>query len=86
MAVRYAFVCEGAWPLRCDAFLVKKDARGNVADYYFITAGHAVEDCRQPPRYLIEDSGQPRFESDGITRAAAPQRLNESRRLRRRGL
>ena len=72
----YAFVCEARTSRYvASAFLVKKVVRGTRADYYFITAGHAVDDCRQPHRYLAEDIDQPRFESDGITRAAAPQRL-----------
>lgn len=72
----YAFVCEGrGGRYTASAFLVNKAARGPRADYYFITAGHAVEDCGQRRRYLAEDINQPRFESDGITLAARPQRL-----------
>ena len=58
------------------AFLVKKRVRGKDADYYFITAGHAVENCRQPRRYLVADINQPRYESDGITLAAPLPRLS----------
>lgn len=66
----FAFVCEGRDSRYvASAFLVKKTLRGKVADYDFVTAGHAVEDCRQPRRYLVEDLTQARYESDGITRA-----------------
>jgi S1-C subfamily serine protease len=72
----YAFVCEGRkGRYVASAFLVKKAARGAQADYFFITAGHAVDDCRQATRYLAEDMNQPRFESDGITLAAPPPRF-----------
>ena len=74
----FAFVCEGrGGRYTASAFLVGKTAAGGKrADYYFITAGHAIEDCRQPQRYLTENIGQPRFEADGITLAAPPLRLN----------
>jgi S1-C subfamily serine protease len=74
----YAFVCEGrGGRYVASAFLVKKTVRGAQADYFFITAGHAVDDCRQAKRYLVEDINGPRFESDGITIAAAPQRFGD---------
>lgn len=74
----FAFVCEGrAGSYTATAFLVKKGVRGGRGDYFFITAGHAVEDCRQAKRYLVEDIDPPRFESDGITLAATPQRLGD---------
>lgn len=73
----FAFVCEGRDSRYvASAFLVKKTSRGKDADYDFITAGHAVEDCRQPRRYLVEDLNQPRFESDGITRAPPPAKID----------
>ncbi len=73
----YAFVCEGAGSRYvASAFLIRKVARGSAADYYFVTAGHAVESCRQPRRYLTEDINQPRFESDGITVAPAARKLD----------
>ncbi|MFN3624041.1 MAG: serine protease [Hyphomicrobium sp.] len=73
----FAFVCEGGGSRYvASAFLVKKRVRGKDADYYFITAGHAVEDCRQPRRYLVADINQPRYESDGITLAAPLPRLS----------
>jgi hypothetical protein len=74
----YAFVCEGrADNYTATAFLVGQQARGAVADYFFITAGHAIEDCRQPRRYLVENINQPRFESDGITLAVPAPRLSD---------
>lgn len=72
----YAFVCEGRGDnYTATAFLVGRGAGGT--DYYFMTAGHAIEDCRQPRRYLVDNINQPRFESDGITLAARPQRLSD---------
>ena len=84
----YAFVCEGNGSVyTASAFLVGKTDRGKTATYYFMTAGHAVEDCRAPRRYLAEDVSRARFESDGITLAAPPQRLEwREHRLRRRRL
>ncbi|WP_171987993.1 serine protease [Hyphomicrobium sp. NDB2Meth4] len=76
----YAFVCEGrGGRYVASAFLVGKRENGKRADFYFITAGHAVDDCRQPNRYLTADINQPRFESDGITRAPRPARLGDVR-------
>lgn len=73
----YAFVCEGrSGAYTASAFLVGQAPRGKRTDYYFITAGHAIEDCKEPRRYLAEDINQPRFESDGITLAPPPQRLD----------
>jgi len=72
----YAFVCEGRkGSYTASAFLVKRSVQGKRADAYFITAGHAVEDCRRQRRYLTEDINQPRFEADGITLAGRPPRL-----------
>ena len=72
----YAFVCEGQrGNYTATAFLVGKDEGEKLSRYYFVTAGHAVDDCRQPRRYLKADLGQPRFEDDGITLARAPQQL-----------
>lgn len=74
----YAFVCEGRGDVyTASAFFVRKVSRGKRADYYFVTAGHAIEDCRQPRRYLAENVDQRRFESDGITVAKPPQRLDD---------
>ncbi len=74
----YAFVCEGRQgAYTASAFLVKQVARGARTDNYFITAGHAIEDCKQPRRYLAEDINQRRFEPDGITIADPPQRLDK---------
>lgn len=76
----YAFVCEGRKSAYvATAFLVHKaEKAGNAkrADYYFVTAGHAIEECKQPRRYLAENINQRRFESDGITVARPPQRLS----------
>ncbi len=72
----YAFVCEGNGSVyTASAFLVGRAERGKTSTYYFMTAGHAAEDCQAPRRYLAEDVGRARFESDGITLAAPPQRL-----------
>ena len=72
----FAFVCEGPASIYiATAFLVRRTARGGLADNYFITAGHAIEDCKLPRRYLVEDLQRQRFESDGITLAQPPQRL-----------
>jgi S1-C subfamily serine protease len=72
----YAFVCEGeGGAYTATAFLVRKEEEEKLSRYYFVTAGHSVDDCRQPRRYLAEDLGRPRFESDGITLAPAPRRL-----------
>lgn len=74
----FAFVCEGpSGSYTATAFLVKKGVRGGRSDYFFITAGHAAENCHQSKRYLVEDINAPRFESDGITLSATPQRLGE---------
>jgi len=64
------------------AFLVdrvEKD-RANVrhrrrADYYFVTAGHAIAQCKGRRRTLFENLDQPEFEPDGITVARSPLRL-----------
>ena len=72
----YAFVCEGNGSVyTASAFLVGRADRGKTSTYYFMTAGHAIEDCRSPRRYLTEDVNRPRFESDGITLAAPLPRL-----------
>ncbi len=72
----FAFVCEGPASIYiATAFLVRRTPRGGAADNYFITAGHAIEDCKLPRRYLVEDLQQQRFESDGITLAQPPRRL-----------
>jgi S1-C subfamily serine protease len=73
----YAFVCEGrADNYIATAFLAGREMRGGSADYYFVTAGHAIEDCRQPRRYLVDNINQPRYEGDGITLAPRPPRLS----------
>jgi S1-C subfamily serine protease len=73
----YAFVCEGRKGVYiASAFLVAKARRGKRADYFFVTAGHAVADCKEPRRYLAENIYQRAFESDGITVARAPQRFD----------
>ena len=74
----YAFVCEGDTGVyTATAFLVGNAIQGKRATYAFITAGHAIEDCRSPRRYLTENVNQPRFESDGITIARTPPRLGD---------
>ena len=74
----YAFVCEGeAGVYTATAFLVGKATQDKRATYAFITAGHAIEDCRSPRRYLTENVNLPRFESDGITIARPPPRLGD---------
>lgn len=73
----FAFVCERAnGSNTASAFLVRKLPAGeNRADYYFVTAGHAADDCRRSSRYLVENLNGPRFEPDGITLAPQPKRL-----------
>jgi S1-C subfamily serine protease len=76
----YAYVCESrAGTYTASAFLIDKSNRGNRTDLYFITAGHALEDCKSPRTYLVENIGQPQFESDGITAKQSPQRLANPR-------
>jgi S1-C subfamily serine protease len=78
----YAFVCESRTSsYTATAFLLKKQIRGQHADYYFMTAGHAIDDCKQPRRYLTENINQQRFESDGITLALPPPRLEPVERV-----
>jgi S1-C subfamily serine protease len=73
----YAYVCESrAGTYTATAFLANKTSHGKLADYYFITAGHAIEECKSPRRYLAENINQPLYESDGITAARPPQRLD----------
>ncbi len=76
----YAFVCESRKSVYiATAFFVRKvpkPGRPERADYHFITAGHAIEDCRNPRRYLAENVYQPYFERDGITVARPPRRLD----------
>jgi S1-C subfamily serine protease len=72
----YAFVCEGRKGVYiASAFLVAKTARGKRTNYFFVTAGHAIADCKEPRRYLSENIYQRAFERDGITVARAPRRL-----------
>jgi S1-C subfamily serine protease len=76
----YAYVCESrAGTYTASAFLIDKSNRGNLTDLYFITAGHALEDCKSPRTYLVENIGQPQFESDGITAKQPPQRFANPR-------
>ncbi len=71
----YAFVCEGRrGTYIASAFFV--GTAGDRADYIFVTAGHAIQDCKSRRRYLVENINQPEFESDGITVARPPQRLH----------
>ena len=78
----YAFVCEGRTSsYTATAFLLKKQIRGQRADYYFMTAGHAINDCKQPRRYLTENIYQRPFESDGITLAMPLPRLEPVERV-----
>ena len=76
----YAYVCETRSGIyTASAFLIDKSSRGTVADYYFITAGHALEDCKSPRTYLTENINQPTYESDGITVRPPPPRLGSPR-------
>jgi S1-C subfamily serine protease len=73
----YAFVCESrSSSYTATAFLVGRKGRGNRADYYFITAGHAIGGCKHPRRYLVENINQGQFESDRVTLAEPLQRLD----------
>lgn len=79
----YAFVCEGRGSVYvAAAFLVERidldppeTRRRARADYYFVTAGHAIQECKFPRKYLTENTNQPGFEPDGITVARQPRRL-----------
>ena len=79
----YAFVCEGRGRVYvASAFLVKKvdldppeTRRRARAVYYFVTAGHAIEECKLPRKYLTANINQPQFEPDGITVARQPRRF-----------
>lgn len=79
----YAFVCEGRGSVYvAAAFLVKRveldppgTSRRARAEYYFVTAGHAIEECKFPTKYLAANINQPQFEPDGITVARQPRRL-----------
>jgi len=79
----YAFECKGRRDAyTASAFLVarKPDPRNaKRAEYYFITAGHAIEVCKGRSRYLVENLNQPRFEADGITVKRRPQRLKRAK-------
>ena len=46
-----------------------------------MTAGHAIDDCKQPRRYLTENINQRPFESDGITLAMPLPRLEPVERV-----
>jgi S1-C subfamily serine protease len=75
----YAFVCEGRrGTYTSTAFLIGKapsPRNKKRADYYFLTAGHAIEDCKGRRRYLVPDINQPSYEADGITLRRPPVRL-----------
>jgi hypothetical protein len=79
----FAFICEGRRDAyTASAFLVgKKPDKRNAkrVEYYFITAGHAMQECKRRRRYLKENLNQPRFEEDGITVARRPRRLNRAK-------
>jgi S1-C subfamily serine protease len=76
----YAYVCESrAGTYTASAFLINKSSRGNLTDLYFITAGHALEDCKSPRTYLVENTNQPQFESDRMTVKRSPPRLGNPR-------
>jgi len=79
----YAFVCEGRRDsYTATAFFVgRKQVARNAkrGDYYFMTAGHAIEECKRRRRYLVENLNRPRFEKDGITVARRPPRLRRVR-------
>lgn len=79
----YAFVCEGGkGSYTASAFPVRRVPKGERTEHYFITAGHAVQDCKGQKRYLVEDTGGKRFEADGITLAPRPQRLDNVKAVR----
>jgi S1-C subfamily serine protease len=79
----FAFVCESRrGSYTATAFLVGRRERGARADSYFITAGHAIGDCKGERRYFVEDLASSRFEPDGITLAAPPRRIDGVRLVR----
>ena len=75
----FALVCESRKGVyTATAFLVGKAQgarRKDRADYFFVTAGHAIGECKRTRRHLAENIGRPRFEEDGITVARPPRRL-----------
>jgi S1-C subfamily serine protease len=75
----YALVCERRNSVyTATAFLVAKapsPRRKGRADYVFVTAGHAIAECKRTRQHLAANINQPRFEADGITVARRPQRL-----------
>ncbi len=76
----YAFVCERRGSVYiATAFLVAKvpnARRKSRTDYYFMTVGHAIDDCKGARRHLAANLNQPTFEVDGITVARRPLRLD----------
>jgi S1-C subfamily serine protease len=78
----YAFVCQRKGSTyTASAFLVRAETGGKNAALYFVTAGHAIEDCRSSRRYVTENINQPRFEADGITLAERAPRLDRVRNI-----
>lgn len=79
----YALQCENRKGIyTASAFLVGRVEKDRPAvrhrrraDYYFLTAGHAISECRGRARTLVENLEQPQFEADGITVARPPLRL-----------
>ncbi len=79
----FALVCESRKGVYiASAFLVTKidkdrpgSRRRKLTDYYFVTAGHAIAECKRTRQHLAENINRPRFERDGITVARALPRL-----------
>lgn len=85
----YALVCDGRKDsYTATAFFVRKikrDPPGTrrlmMADFYFVTAGHAVEICKRRRRALVANLNGPRFEEDGITVVRRPRRYRSVKRV-----
>jgi S1-C subfamily serine protease len=81
----FALVCDGRKDsYTATAFLVAKkpDKRSaKWAEYFFVTAGHAVEICKRRRRALVANLNAPRFEADGITVAKRPGRFKSVERV-----
>jgi S1-C subfamily serine protease len=79
----FAFLCEGRKGANtATAFFVGSKPhpeRADRAEYYFLTAGHAVDICEGKRRTLVQDLGGRQFEADGITVARPPERLGNVR-------
>jgi S1-C subfamily serine protease len=82
----FALVCKSRKGVyTATAFLVGKSPsrrRKKRSDYVFMTAGHAIGECKRTRRHLAENINQRQFEEDGITVARPPRRLKGVKTVR----